>query len=57
MNTNDCRISICENREKMELELKQLKLSKEKIILTGNGRVGKGALETLTKANIKTYDK
>ena len=44
---------LCENREEMELELKQLKLSNEKIILTGNGRVGKGALETLTKANIK----
>ena len=48
---------LCENREEMELELKQLKLSNEKIILTGNGRVGKGALETLTKANIKEVSK
>ena len=48
---------LCENREEMELELKQLRLSNEKIILTGNGRVGKGALETLAKANIKEVSK
>ena len=48
---------LCENREEMERELQKLNLSNEKIILTGNGRVGQGALETLRKAKIREVGK
>mgnify|MGYP001183073681 FL=1 len=48
---------LCENREEMERELQKLNLSNEKIILTGNGRVGQGALETLRKAKIREVSK
>lgn len=48
---------LCKDREEMELELERLKLTNEKIVLTGSGRVGKGALETLRKAKIKEVSK
>ncbi len=48
---------VCEDRAAMELELNKLNLSNEKIVLTGNGNVGQGALETLRKANIKEVSK
>lgn len=48
---------LCEDRVAMESELKKLKLNNEKIVLTGSGRVGQGALETLRKANIKEVSK
>jgi alanine dehydrogenase len=48
---------LCGNREEMERELQELNLSNEKIILTGNGRVGQGALETLRKAKIREVSK
>ena len=48
---------LCEDRAAMESELKKLKLNNEKIVLTGSGRVGQGALETLRKANIKEVSK
>lgn len=44
----------CEDREEMEAELTSLELPKGfKIAITGNGRVGKGALEILKAAGIK----
>ena len=48
---------LCEDRAAMESELEKLKLNNEKIVLTGSGRVGQGALETLRKANIKEVSK
>ena len=48
---------LCENREEIERELQKLNLSNKKIILTGNGRVGQGALETLRKAKIREASK
>ena len=44
---------LCENRREVEAELMKIKLHKEKILLTGNGRVANGALEILNFANIK----
>ena len=43
----------CSDRVEMEAELDNLILNKEKIVVTGNGRVGKGVLEVLKKACIK----
>ena len=43
----------CRDRIEMEKELDQLILHKEKIIVTGNGRVGKGAMEIMKKSGIK----
>jgi alanine dehydrogenase len=48
---------LCEDRLEMEKELNNLVFSEEKIILTGNGRVGRGALELLEKANIRQVTK
>ena len=47
----------CEGRKEVDLELENIKLSNEKIILTGKGRVSNGALEILTSANIKEVSK
>ena len=47
----------CEGRKEVDLELEKIKLSNEKIILTGKGRVSNGALEILTSANIKEVSK
>ncbi len=48
---------FCSNRQEMEAELIHLNFNKEKIIATGNGRVGKGVLETLRKAKIREVSK
>ena len=47
----------CENRAEMEGEMSKIKLSNEKIVITGNGRVGNGILEIIQKANIKEVSK
>ena len=47
----------CESRKEVDLELEKIKLSNEKIILTGKGRVANGALEILNSANIKEVSK
>ena len=43
----------CEDRIEMESELSKIKLSNEKIIVTGNGRVGNGIMEIMKKSNIR----
>ena len=48
---------LCKDRLEMEKELDNLVFSEEKIILTGNGRVGRGALELLEIANIRQVTK
>ncbi|MDP2175370.1 MAG: NAD(P)-dependent oxidoreductase [Bacteroidota bacterium] len=44
---------LCEDFNEVKQELKKIKLSPIKIILTGNGRVSLGALELLKEAGIK----
>ena len=43
----------CYNRKEMDDELNKIKLTNEKILVTGKGRVGSGILETIKKLNIK----
>ena len=43
----------CKNRVEMEGELKNLTLNNERIVVTGNGRVGKGIMEIMKKSGIK----
>ena len=43
----------CEDRIEMESEISKIKLSNEKIIVTGNGRVGNGIMEIMEKSNIR----
>ncbi len=43
----------CEDRAEMEGELSKIKLGKQKILLTGRGKVAKGAMETLDAIGIK----
>ena len=43
----------CKDRSEMEGELKNLILHDEKIVVTGNGRVGKGIIEIMRKSGIK----
>jgi alanine dehydrogenase len=47
----------CEDRAEMEGEMSKIKLCNEKIIITGNGRVGNGILEIIQKANIREVSK
>ena len=47
----------CEDRAEMEGEMSKIKLSIEKIIVTGNGRAGNGILEIIQKANIREVSK
>ena len=47
----------CGDSIEMEQELAKIKLSHEKIIVTGNGRVGNGVLEIMQKANIREVSK
>jgi saccharopine dehydrogenase (NAD+, L-lysine forming) len=47
----------CEDSIEMEQELAKIKLSHEKIIVTGNGRVGNGILEIIQKVNIREVSK
>ena len=48
---------LCSDQKEMESELQKLKINNLKIILTGNGRVSKGAEEVLNKLNIKKVSK
>jgi len=43
----------CFDRIEIEKELHQVKLNREKIIVTGHGRVGQGILEIIKKLNIR----
>ena len=47
----------CDNRVEMEKELDKIKLTNEKIVITGKGRAGKGVIELLKAANIKEVSK
>ena len=48
------RAYLCEDRIEMENELEKLNLPKDfKLVITGGGRVGKGALEVIAKTNIQ----
>ena len=48
------RAYLCEDRVEMEEELEKLNLPKNfKLVITGGGRVGKGALEVIAKTNIQ----
>jgi len=47
----------CEDRVEMEDEMSKIKLTNEKIIVTGNGRVGAGILEIMKKANVREVSK
>ena len=48
------RAHKCEDRQEMEEELHKLSLPKDfKLVITGGGRVGKGALEVIAKTDIK----
>ena len=48
---------LCFDRKEMDHQLSNILLSNEKIIITGNGRVGKGILETVKKLSIKEVSK
>ena len=48
---------LCDGREEVESELLKLKLKKEKILLSGNGRVASGVLEILNLSKIKEVSK
>ena len=47
----------CEDRIEMESEISKIKLSNEKIIVTGNGRVGNGIMEIMEKSNVREVSK
>ena len=48
------RAHKCEDRQEMEKELHKLNIPKDfKLVITGGGRVGKGALEIIAKTDIK----
>ena len=47
----------CEDRVEMETEMSKIELLNEKIIVTGNGRVGNGVMEILKKSNIRQVSK
>ena len=47
----------CQNRLELEKELQKVDLPAVKIIVSGNGRVGQGALEIIKQLNIREVDK
>ena len=49
--------NLCEDRKELEQELKKVDLPNIKIIVSGNGRVGKGALEIIQLLNIRDVSK
>jgi hypothetical protein len=49
--------NLCEDRKELEKELKKVDLPNIKIIVSGNGRVGKGALEIIQLLNIREVSK
>lgn len=48
---------LCDDKKEIESELKKVKIKSLKIILTGNGRVSKGAEEILQQLKIKKVSK
>jgi len=48
---------LCDDKKEIESELKKVKIDNLKIILTGNGRVSKGAEEILRQLKIKKVSK
>ena len=48
---------LCNDKKEVESELKKVKIDRLKIILTGNGRVSKGAEEILQQLKIKKVSK
>ena len=49
--------NLCEDRKELEQELKKVDLPNIKIIVSGNGRVGKGALEIIHTLGIREVTK
>ena len=47
----------CKDRVEMEQEIVKIKLDNERIIITGNGRVGNGILEVMKKSGVKEVSK
>jgi len=47
----------CEDRIEMESEMSKIKLSNEKFIVTGKGRVGNGIMEIMEESNIREVSK
>ena len=47
----------CVDRVEMEAEMSKIELLNEKIIVTGNGRVGNGVMEIMKKSNIRQVSK
>ena len=47
----------CEDRAEMEGEMRKISLDNEKIIVTGNGRVGNGVMEIMEKSGVKEVSK
>jgi len=47
----------CVDRIEMESEMSKIKLSNEKFIVTGNGRVGNGIMEIMEESNIREVSK
>jgi saccharopine dehydrogenase (NAD+, L-lysine-forming) len=47
----------CEDRIEMESEMSKIRLSNEKFIVTGNGRVGNGIMEIMEESNIREVSK
>ena len=47
----------CEDRIEMVSEMSKIKLSNEKFIVTGNGRVGNGIMEIMKESNIREVSK
>jgi len=47
----------CEDRIEMESEMSKIKLSNEKFIVTGNGRVGNGIMEIMEESKIREVSK
>lgn len=49
--------NLCDGREEVESELLKLNLRKEKILITGNGRVANGVVEILNLSKVKEVSK
>ena len=47
----------CVDRLEMEGEMRKISLNNEKIIVTGNGRVGNGVMEIMKKSDVKEVSK
>ena len=49
--------NLCDGRQEVESKLLKLNLKKEKILITGNGRVANGVVEILNFSKIKQVSK